>query len=83
MSSSPQPHTLYSHYSSIPRLPYFETSAATGQNVEKAVCCLLDRVMLRMEASVDKQGAMGRDATRLGVTELDEAGEHQRGGCGC
>lgn len=35
-------------------LPYFETSAATGQNVAKAVECLLDMVMARMERCVDK-----------------------------
>ncbi|KAG5317401.1 RB27A protein, partial [Pseudoatta argentina] len=34
-------------------LVYLETSAATGQNVERAVEILLDRVMLRMEATVD------------------------------
>lgn len=33
---------------------YLETSAATGQNVERAVEILLDRVMRRMEATVDK-----------------------------
>ncbi|XP_012223053.1 ras-related protein Rab-27A [Linepithema humile] len=35
-------------------LVYLETSAATGQNVERAVEILLDRVMRRMEAMVDK-----------------------------
>jgi Ras-related protein Rab-27A len=35
-------------------LPYFETSAATGQNVGKAVACLMDMVMARMEVCVDK-----------------------------
>ena len=35
-------------------MPYFETSAATGQNVTKAVECLLNKVMLRIEAAVDK-----------------------------
>lgn len=35
-------------------LVYLETSAATGQNVERAVQILLDRVMRRMEATVDK-----------------------------
>jgi len=36
------------------RMPFFETSAATGQNVEKAVEALLDKVMLRIESIVDK-----------------------------
>lgn len=35
-------------------LVYLETSAATGQNVERAVEILLDRVMRRMEVTVDK-----------------------------
>jgi hypothetical protein len=32
----------------------FETSAATGQNVEQAVECLLGKVMHRIESTVDK-----------------------------
>jgi Ras-related protein Rab-27A len=35
-------------------MPFFETSAATGQNVEKAVECLLSKVMQRIESVVDK-----------------------------
>uniref|UniRef100_A0A2K6LXJ5 small monomeric GTPase n=1 Tax=Rhinopithecus bieti TaxID=61621 RepID=A0A2K6LXJ5_RHIBE len=35
-------------------IPYFETSAATGQNVEKAVETLLDLIMKRMEQCVEK-----------------------------
>ncbi|KZC08041.1 PREDICTED: ras-related protein Rab-27A [Dufourea novaeangliae] len=35
-------------------LVYLETSAATGQNVVRAVEILLDRVMRRMETTVDK-----------------------------
>jgi len=35
-------------------MPFFETSAATGQNVDKAVEALLDKVMLRIESIVDK-----------------------------
>lgn len=35
-------------------LVYLETSAATGQNVARAVEILLDRVMRRMETTVDK-----------------------------
>ncbi|KAK9408654.1 ras-related protein Rab-27B [Crotalus adamanteus] len=35
-------------------IPYFETSAATGQNVDKAVETLLDLIMKRMEQCVDK-----------------------------
>lgn len=35
-------------------IPYFETSAATGQNVEKSVEMLLDLIMKRMEKCVEK-----------------------------
>lgn len=41
----------YFFYASI---PYFETSAATGQNVEKSVETLLDLIMKRMEQCVEK-----------------------------
>ncbi len=34
-------------------LPYFETSAATGQNVSKAIETLLDLVMTRMQRVVE------------------------------
>lgn len=64
-------------------LPYFETSAATGQNVVKAVELLLDNVMMRMEQSVDKTGmSLARNGKKLSNQgqEVDEAGE---GGCGC
>ncbi|GCB80111.1 hypothetical protein scyTo_0016105 [Scyliorhinus torazame] len=36
------------------RLPYFETSAATASNVNKAVETLLELIMKRMERCVDK-----------------------------
>jgi hypothetical protein len=36
------------------RCEYIETSAATGENVEKALNILLDKVMIRMEKSLDK-----------------------------
>ncbi len=63
-------------------LPYFETSAATGHNVNKAVECLLNLVMQRMEQSVDQShSAKGKDTTRLGQ-ELDEAGE-DKNKCSC
>ncbi|XP_076439101.1 ras-related protein Rab-27A-like isoform X2 [Babylonia areolata] len=45
-------------------LPYFETSAATGQNVARCVECLLDMVMARMERCVDKSQL---PATRNGL----------------
>ncbi|WAR11224.1 RB27A-like protein [Mya arenaria] len=60
-------------------LPYFETSAATGHNVAKAIECLLDMVMLRAERSVDKS-IFNRSKNRQGY-EVDEASSE--GGCGC
>lgn len=38
----------------LPSIPYFETSAATGATVDKAVVTLLDLVMKRMEQCVEK-----------------------------
>lgn len=40
-------------FAEINGLPYLETSAATGQNVSRAVETLLEKVMLRMETAVD------------------------------
>ncbi|KAG9488362.1 ras-related protein Rab-27B [Eleutherodactylus coqui] len=53
-------------------IPYFETSAATGQNVEKSVDTLLDLIMKRMEQCVDKTQVP--DAVNGGNSgKLDEA----------
>ncbi|XP_022912046.1 ras-related protein Rab-27A [Onthophagus taurus] len=41
-------------------LIYLETSAATGQNVSRAVETLLERVMIRMESAVDMAMLPGR-----------------------
>jgi len=41
-------------------MPFFETSAATGQNVDKAVEALLNRVMIRIESVVDKSMFSGK-----------------------
>lgn len=54
------------------RIPYFETSAATGAEVDKAVITLLDLVMKRMEQCVDKppaEAANGNGATKLGEAQ--------------
>jgi len=63
------------------RLPYFETSACTSTNVERAVDCLLDMVMQRIQMSVDGDnlpteymGGMGR-----GIV-VDEGGGTTGGG---
>ncbi|XP_074661168.1 ras-related protein Rab-27A-like [Tubulanus polymorphus] len=62
-------------------LAYFETSAATGQNVEKAVECLLDSVMLRMEHYVDKSQFPG---VRSGsIVTATPPGEQKSNGCSC
>ena len=59
----------------MPRLPYFETSAATGQNVAKSVECLLDMVMARMERCVDKSQL---PAARNGVNSNAKIRGHNR-----
>jgi len=41
-------------------MPFFETSAATGQNVDKAVEALLTKVMQRIESIVDKSMFHGK-----------------------
>lgn len=41
-------------------LAYLETSAATGQNVARAVDTLLEKVMIRMETAVDRAMLPGR-----------------------
>lgn len=64
-------------------LPYFETSAATGLNVAKAVDCLLDQVMLRMEKSIDKAHLLGvRNGQKVTESDLPEMNE-EKGFCGC
>ncbi|KAG7235614.1 hypothetical protein INR49_002424, partial [Caranx melampygus] len=53
-------------------IPYFETSAATGAEVDKAVITLLDLVMKRMEQCVDKppaEAANGNGAAKLGEAQ--------------
>jgi len=40
-------------------LPYFETSAATGQNIDVAVSCLIELIMRRMEAIISGQMQVG------------------------
>uniref|UniRef100_A0A3Q3IBS6 small monomeric GTPase n=1 Tax=Monopterus albus TaxID=43700 RepID=A0A3Q3IBS6_MONAL len=52
-------------------IPYFETSAATGAEVDKAVITLLDLVMKRMEQCVDKPPA--DPASGNGTTKLSDA----------
>ncbi|KAI5091405.1 ras-related protein Rab-27B isoform X2, partial [Silurus meridionalis] len=47
-------HKAVTTYRSYAGIPYFETSAATGAAVDKAVVTLLDLVMKRMEQCVER-----------------------------
>lgn len=58
-------------------IPYFETSAVTGVDVERSVTSLLDLVMKRMEQST--HGA--RTSEPNGSREVEEASV--RRGCAC
>uniref|UniRef100_A0A673MM20 small monomeric GTPase n=1 Tax=Sinocyclocheilus rhinocerous TaxID=307959 RepID=A0A673MM20_9TELE len=60
-------------------IPYFETSAATGAEVDKAVVTLLDLVMKRMEQCVDKPAA---EHDTDGSSKLDAAAGNQKK-CAC
>ena len=65
-------------------LPYFETSAATGQNVSTVVSTLLDMVMQSMEHALDK-GTVLPGSKSMGASlshEVDEAGDSSSG-CAC
>lgn len=66
-------------------LPYFETSAATGQNVEKAVMVLLDSVMKRMEKVVDKSSFPVGRGTGNGeaTTKVHEEEKEASSDCAC
>lgn len=54
-------------------LPYIETSAATGQNVQRSVDILLERVMTRMELAVDRSRLPGRFAPALKLNEPEQS----------
>ena len=72
-------------------LPYFETSAVTGQNVAKAIEALLDAVMSRMQRVLDMDPLHVpfhrqtiRDAVRLTDASLDYSpGATRSKSCGC
>lgn len=59
-------------------LPYFETSAATGHNVAKAMEALLDMVMLRIQRTVDSGHLPGR---RIGAADMRLNGGGVGEGC--
>ncbi|NWW46435.1 RB27B protein, partial [Pedionomus torquatus] len=62
-------------------IPYFETSAATGQNVEKAVDTLLDLIMKRMEQCVDK--TQGPDTANGGSSGKLDSAKAEEKKCAC
>ncbi|XP_040198653.1 ras-related protein Rab-27A isoform X1 [Rana temporaria] len=66
-------------------IPYFETSAADGTNVNKAVETLLDLIMKRMERCVDKswipQGVVRSNGHSSTERLTDE--DKEKGKCGC
>ncbi|KAG1685084.1 Ras-related protein Rab-27A [Nymphon striatum] len=61
-------------------LPYFETSAATSQNVSNAVGALLNTVMTRMEKTIDKSVFPGRNK---GSTLTDDSDGNPGKGSSC
>lgn len=61
-------------------IQYFETSAATGSEVDKAVVTLLDLVMKRMEQCVDKPAADAQNTD--GTSKLDAAPANEKK-CAC
>lgn len=61
-------------------IQYFETSAATGSEVDKAVVTLLDLVMKRMEQCVDKPTADAHNTD--GTSKLDAAPANEKK-CAC
>lgn len=61
-------------------LPYFETSAATGQNVSKCMESLLELVMLRIQRTVEKGDLPHR---RTGSISLVERKRTSNKGCAC
>ncbi|XP_067231986.1 ras-related protein Rab-27B isoform X3 [Chanodichthys erythropterus] len=61
-------------------IPYFETSAATGAEVDKAVVTLLDLVMKRMEQCVDKPAADAQNTD--GTSKLDAVPANEKK-CAC
>ncbi|XP_054710585.1 ras-related protein Rab-27A-like [Uloborus diversus] len=64
-------------------LPYFETSAITGQNVTKAFDTLLDMVMMRIQKTVDGGTLPGRRRGAPGMQLQSEGQPSQQKSCGC
>ncbi|MGH0160502.1 UNVERIFIED_CONTAM: hypothetical protein FKN15_070920 [Acipenser sinensis] len=69
-----------------PRIPYFETSAANGHNVSKAVDSLLDLIMKRMERCVDKSwipDGVVRSNGHGSTEQLSDSKDKDQGKCSC
>ncbi|XP_041847706.1 ras-related protein Rab-27A [Melanotaenia boesemani] len=64
-------------------IPYFETSAASGQSVSEAVDVLLDLVMKRMERCVDKSWIPDGTVRANGSTNPDISEGSDGGKCAC
>lgn len=66
-------------------IQYFETSAASGENVSKAVDVLLDLIMKRMERCVDKSWIPDGTVRANGhsATDLTEPSDPEKGKCAC
>ncbi|XP_040053230.1 ras-related protein Rab-27A [Gasterosteus aculeatus] len=64
-------------------VPYFETSAANGQNVNQAVDVLLDLIMKRMERCVDKSWIPDGTVRVNGPTSTDLSEGSDRSKCAC
>lgn len=71
-----------SHFLSC-RIPYFETSAANGQNVNQAVDVLLDLIMKRMERCVDKSWIPDGTVRANGPTNPDISESSDKSKCAC
>lgn len=64
-------------------IPYFETSAANGQNVSQAVDVLLDLIMKRMERCVDKSWIPDGTVRTNGPSSPDLAESPEKSKCAC
>ncbi|MBN3283027.1 RB27A protein, partial [Polyodon spathula] len=67
-------------------IPYFETSAANGHNVSKAVDALLDLIMKRMERCVDKSwipDGVVRSNGHGSTERLSDSKDKDQGMCNC
>lgn len=65
------------------RVQYFETSAASGQNVNQAVDLLLDLIMKRMERCVDKSWIPDGTVRVNGNAKADVSEGSEQSKCAC